>query len=153
AQRPSADLAEGVTLEAHGGRIVAQARAVAGRARHIAHQVIQLLPIGDADARGLIQSWKETLVLETWSGSEARTPLTPTPLPSGERGQGNPVFVGAIENGCLRIGVKLLEGRIEGEADMPRQRFRELQEWVAAIERRPGGDRAVAQRQPRIAHQ
>ena len=64
AERQAAQFAGRVAEEAAGRRVGPQPGAVTGGAGDLGDQVVQLLPIGRADARRLVQCGEEPLVLE-----------------------------------------------------------------------------------------
>jgi hypothetical protein len=67
AQRQVAELTQRVVGKAASRGIVAQPGAAARRTRNFTYEMIELLPVYEADTRGLVNRWKQALVLKTRS--------------------------------------------------------------------------------------
>ncbi len=100
-QRPSGDLVEREAAEPDRGRVVAQPRSHARRARDVVHQSLELVAIPERDPRGLLDRREQPFVLERegWLS-----------LP---RGHLDPGVAGAVQNSATGPAVEVVEGCIE----------------------------------------
>src|SRR5207245_8258846 len=104
----------------------------------------------EADARGLVDGVKKSLVLKANARRLFRTPGLCLTLGSLEW---NPLIGRTMEQGAALGRRQLLERRVQRQAQVSGQRLGKADKGLVRRQLRPAGQRASAQRKPGVADQ
>jgi hypothetical protein len=154
-QRPGAHFANGVILKAASGGVILQTRACASGAGDVADEIVEPLAIEEADACGFAQGGHDALVLERRQTNPKRKRgiLRIPSFALRVRVERNPRVAGAVKQQALMRRFEFAPRSVERESAVRGQRLGEARERLLRRQLRPRGQRTVAQRQFRIAHQ